>query len=134
MNKPLITQLPHIMYMESNLTCMYEIKRLNDSTFDISGYYLSTDGAVRTILREPLHLDSHEWMSTTGWRESSSDSSIFQFTDPATDMPTDAKVIANNQGRDHYVELTDKTGRFVRILTTDNDVIIVLVAIAAVTC
>jgi hypothetical protein len=70
---------------------------LNDSTFDISGYYFSTDGSVRRILSKPLYFDANEWMSTTGWSESSNDSSIFEFTDPATNTSTDAKIIANTK-------------------------------------
>jgi hypothetical protein len=128
--------MAHIIYRHPTLSefCFYEIKKLKDKTFDLHGYYVMPDGVERVTLDEPLEFDYEGWERESGWRPSSENPSIFEFTEPATETPTVVKITPYNGEKEHWVELTDQKGRREYILTTDNDFIIILVGIAAATC
>lgn len=127
--------MSHIIYRQPSLFefCFYEIKRL-DSTFALNGYYVMHDRVERISFDQPFEFDHEAWKRESGWRLRSENPSIFDFTDPATEIPTVAKITSYNEEKEHWVELTDGKGRREYILTTDNDLIIILVGIAAATC
>jgi hypothetical protein len=131
--------MAHIIYRDPNLSefCFYQVEKLKDKTFALNGYYIMPNGVKRITFNQPIQFNHEEWERESGWtpsRESSSIAQIYEFKDPATQRPTMAKITSYNNKQDHFVELTDNEGRREYILTTDNDLIIILVGIAAATC
>jgi hypothetical protein len=59
----------HVIYRQPTLFefCLYEIKKLKDSTFAINGYYVMNDVVERISFDQPFEFDHEAWKRESGY-------------------------------------------------------------------
>lgn len=127
-----------LFYFDKNFhnTVRYSVISETQYLFQMEGKFIAQNGDVINLKITPFEFDVDTWKNNVGWKTISSEggTSVNKFIDPKTNKEISVVLHEFSEHEHHaYVTDIDRNEEF-HILTTENEPIIILVAIAAISC
>lgn len=113
----------------------YNVRKITQKRLAISGVFLSKNAKITQIKVKQFDFEPRKWKQSVGWTKlkKENNQSWYKLRDHKHETITKVEInsLSNNS---HHVLLTEYNGNQSLILTFENDTIIVLAAIAAISC